>query len=107
MTAKSQTTPITITTNILNTVKYENDVGKTHLAPGTIAYFSSRDNDRAGLMYVCPCGCQGVGALPFIKIDGKDAWNWNGSDLSPTLTPSILRSKTCGWHGFLTDGVFK
>jgi hypothetical protein len=59
-----------------------------------------------GILYVCPCGCQGIGAIPFYKYDKLDAWNWNGSQHKPTLTPSILRKKTCGWHGYLTDGVF-
>lgn len=62
----------------------------------------------------CP-GCGSDHMLPFKRpADGNGAtgpcWGWNGSEESPTITPSILSS--CDWgdgdkdvcHSFVTDG---
>lgn len=65
-----------------------------------------------GLHFVCPGGC---GAGGYCRIDnpqseerGPPRWSWNGERQRPTLRPSILRPlpMACGWHGYLTDGVF-
>lgn len=64
----------------------------------------------AGLIEICPCGCGATGAIAFdIPVPGRSGpkWKWNGSRDKPTLTPSILRTSGCRWHGYLTDGVFR
>lgn len=69
-----------------------------------------------GISFDCPCGC---GERTFIRfrnpIDGGecfdpggDTWQRFGDTFGfLTLKPSILRTCACGWHGWLTDGVFK
>lgn len=66
----------------------------------------------AGLTFVCPGGC---GRRGFCHVEnperdntGQAAWSWNGDRERPTLRPSILSKIPlgCGWHGYLTDGVF-
>jgi hypothetical protein len=107
--------PVTIVPNILHTVTFHHDIAKSSLTKGTIAYIEGDDRHGApntdvqivGLIYVCICGCQGIGSLPFYKYDNHDAWQWNGDREKPTLKPSIIRKKTCGWHGYLTDGIFQ
>lgn len=32
-------------------------------------------------------------------------WGWNGSEESPTFTPSVLCG--CGWHGFVRNGKWE
>lgn len=67
-------------------------------------FVSERGIARAGIRYRCPC-CGGEGILPFRGISQlTPSWIWDGNAEAPTLSPSILRSRTCGWHGFLTAG---
>lgn len=40
--------------------------------------------------------CPGCGLVHTIRVNGPDAWSWNGSTDSPTITPSI-RSRS-GHH---------
>ena len=78
--------------------------------PGAFQYIEEGSPDGpTGLMYVCPCGCGDVGALVFRKgknADKHPTWVWDGNLDQPTLTPSILRTLGCKWHGFLTKGEF-
>lgn len=74
-------------------------------APGTLA-FEARDQ---GLFYMCPCGCRAEGFLPFrgtVAGQSRPSWIWDGNRDTPTLEPSIHRSRACGWHGHLRNGVF-
>ena len=75
-----------------------------------------------GLWCDCPCGKCGVplavsfenpidgGPAPY-REEGRPLWRRTGDTFETlTLTPSILRRVEkggCGWHGFLTGGVFK
>lgn len=62
----------------------------------------------AGMIYVCPCGCGDHSAVQFSNFKHESPkWDWNGDREKPTLTPSILRTAGCRWHGYLTDGVFR
>lgn len=71
-------------------------------APGEFQFFSPPSD---GLFYMCPCGCGALGALPFRgTTDEHPSWIWDGNADSPTLTPSILRTAGCRWHGYLTRG---
>ena len=69
------------------------------------------DVDHRSVIYLCPCGCEQLGALPIVKGDEqaaqRPAWHWNGNEDSPTLTPSIRRLDGCRWHGFLTAGEWQ
>lgn len=67
-----------------------------------------------GVRFDCPCGCKEVVCLWFSNpIDkGKPVlgltWQRSGETLENlTLKPSIRRLGACGWHGYLTEGVFK
>lgn len=64
----------------------------------------------AGLIYLCPCGCGIEGALTFRKGVNEDkhpAWDWDGNQAAPTLSPSIRRTVGCRWHGHLRKGVWE
>lgn len=76
------------------------------LPPGTSQWSCGLDGKIASLMFVCPCGCGSVGAVTVQVGYGSKVWDWNGNEVRPTLTPSILKTSPCGWHGYLTDGVF-
>jgi hypothetical protein len=72
--------------------------------PDGAAQWDTTKVDR-GLAYVCPCGCKEWRRVP---VEGQRKWNWDGDELAPTLTPSILHisrsEERCHWHGFLTAG---
>lgn len=81
-----------------------------NLTPG-LAWWSKEAGQPEGTMrltFVCPGGCGDVGGCRCAqkKPGDKPSWEWNGSLDKPTLKPSI-RSLECGWHGYLTDGVFQ
>jgi hypothetical protein len=67
---------------------------------------SAAVGQKAAIRYRCPC-CQGEGILPLrgrMADTGQTMWEWDGNADAPTLTPSIRRTHTCGWHGHLTAG---
>jgi hypothetical protein len=60
-------------------------------------------------------GDRGLAILPIsiqpdhYNIHGAHCWHWNGSEDSPTISPSILhwgdgKDRPASWHGFLQDG---
>jgi hypothetical protein len=64
----------------------------------------------ARLAYNCPrtgkpCGEIAIGHPD--KPARTPSWRFDGNVEAPTLTPSINCTGGCGWHGFLTAGVFK
>ena len=64
------------------------------------------------LHFVCPCGCGEVSAIHVSLADegtpsNIHVWSLDGNMEAPTLTPSIFRSRACGWHGFLTAGIWR
>jgi len=61
------------------------------------------------LRYVCPCGCRGFGEIPVTAVAdaAKHSWAWDGNREAPTLSPSIFRAHSCGWHGFFVAGVWR
>lgn len=77
------------------------------LQPGSAQWSLGLDGRIAALMFVCPCGCGGVGSVAVREGYGDKHWQWNGDEARPTLTPSILKTSPCRWHGYLTDGVFR
>lgn len=70
---------------------------------GAFEFYKSGDRERAGIIYICPCGCGATGALAF-RPAPPPSWEWNGSVEAPTLTPSVHH--VGHWHGFLTNGVW-
>ena len=86
-------------------------------APGAFEYVCRMDcTTPVGLAYKCPCGCGYEGHLPFhphVK-NGGAAWQCDGNEESPTLTPSIHHVQDLSkggdkthWHGWLRDGVWQ
>lgn len=63
-------------------------------------------SDHFFLDFICPCGCRGVSCIPVFQPGegGIKGWEWDGHGFEPTLSPSILRSGDCGWHGYLRGG---
>jgi hypothetical protein len=57
------------------------------------------------ITFLCPCGCGDLGSVNINQSDPY-CWKWNGDKDKPTTTPSI-KQLSCGWHGYLTDGIFK
>lgn len=72
--------------------------------PGAIE-IRNIDNTYFGLAFMCPCGCGAESYLP-LQPSSEDGWTWDGNMEKPTLTPSVLQ-RGCGWHGYLTAGVWK
>jgi len=78
--------------------------------PGQAWWSRGGDYQIHGLNFFCPGGCGDPG---FCRVgNGKKpevepSWKWDGNEVAPTLEPSIYAKHTCGWHGYLTAGVFK
>lgn len=82
--------------------------------PGDFVFTYDKQDRICGMIEKCPCGCGAEGGISFVgETYGKRGegtrplWDWNGDEDKPSLTPSILRTAGCKWHGYLTDGVFK
>lgn len=79
------------------------DTGKD---PGSFQYFTRSIEEFdviAGMVFICPCGCQSERSLNFEKHESP-CWEWDGNHLNPTLTPSINGTTGCKWHGWLKKG---
>jgi hypothetical protein len=96
----------------LSNGEYAIHVTDPWIPPGAFVWFLDPAGDRY-LRFVCPCGCGIIHmvrtyvsreSVPSIALG--PLWIWNGNAVMPTLTPSLHMSRACGWHGFLTDGVF-
>lgn len=90
--------------------------GTFDIENGTIAGYAA----TAHMIFVCPnqrrctilLGPQNVNRS---APDRLCVWKWDGNENEPTITPSIncIAEKdgkptgSCGWHGFITDGVMK
>jgi len=82
------------------------------LEPGDCVIVSHRSGAVAGYAHACP-GCGETSALNLEPRDGHPVWSVAGGDPAHpdgvTLSPSILHDPAkggCGWHGYLTNGVF-
>lgn len=75
--------------------------------PGDAKWAVTEDGRVASLLFCCPCGCGDVSAVDVTPIAGRPCWSWNGDRERPTLSPSLLRTGGCGWHGWLDDGTFR
>lgn len=82
----------------------ENGIFRRDLAPGSATWCEG----NKAIDFVCPCGCGVVHAIPVCRtVKEPRCWLWDGNVEKPTLSPSIKRIGGCGWHGFLTKGVFE
>ncbi|MHB1085084.1 MAG: DUF6527 family protein [Thiobacillus sp.] len=78
------------------------DIRAQDAQPGDIEFRAYPDGAPGGYAYRCP----GCGQEDYLNIDdGTHGWALTGPTDSPTLSPSILH-RSCGWHGYLTAGVF-
>lgn len=68
-----------------------------------------------GIVFDCPCGNSECPALYVGFSNPKDGgpplegpqpkWSRSGDTFEDiSLTPSILRTSHCGWHGYVTNG---
>jgi uncharacterized protein DUF6527 len=78
------------------------------IPPGSCEWVENQAGEIGAMNFVCPCGC-GKTHSATLHLEGADGngWMWNGNREKPTLTPSIGCRTPCGWHGYLTDGVFR
>jgi Family of unknown function (DUF6527) len=83
----------------------EGGVRRPDLAPGSAQWMKDTAGRHSTLMFICPCGCGDIGATPVVPSNPK-GWNWDGNVEAPTLTPSILFTSRCRWHGYLVKGIF-
>jgi len=79
--------------------------------PGQFILTSRIGKDaHTGMLFVCPCGCGEMGGISFDVPEAEGLsgpkWQWDGDEHSPTVKPSIRKVGGCGWHGYLTAGVF-
>ena len=71
---------------------------------------SAEGRKHYALEFICPCGCGRPGYLPLKPASGEAEpetspyWTWDGNKVQPTLSPSILRTHGCRFHGFLRSG---
>ena len=96
------------------------DVNDRTDLPGAFGYYvhaDTGDDVMRGLIYVCPCGCKEMHALPFHPLSADDlkndrhGWTWDDNRETPTLSPSVLshdggRDGPTHWHGFLKAGMW-
>lgn len=84
--------------------------------PDGMASWSTRyakPEEMGALNFVCPCGCKRVHSLEVVRNAAEKQerqWIWDGNVDRPTLSPSInstVERGGCGWHGWLTAGVFR
>ncbi len=71
--------------------------------------YGSDDGRLSAILYRCP-GCGEPVSCDLKPTDRKPSWEMTGTKEKPTLNPSIIHDKKlggCGWHGYLTDGVFR
>lgn len=78
------------------------DIRAQDASPGDIELRRYPDGSVGGYAYRCP----GCGQEDWLRVDdGTHGWTLGGLADAPTLRPSILH-RTCGWHGYLTNGEF-
>lgn len=78
------------------------------LPAGSVHWTRAKESRKPiHLVFICPCGCGAVNPIPVTTEPGGYGWIWDGNETDPTLTPSILRTTGCKWHGHLTKGEWK
>lgn len=90
---------------ILRTAHIVRDRFTSVLPAGTFEW-AHNNGHVTSIVFVCPCGCCELLALPVCLGARNGAWVWDGDIDTPTLSPSIHKKEGCGWHGRLQNGVF-
>lgn len=104
--------PINFVADVLDFDLMERDelgsMFRKDLPPGSAHWEGNDEPDRLfTLNMTCPCGCGRVHCIPVHKGEKLPGhWLWDGNREKPTLTPSILATVGCRWHGYLTNGEF-
>lgn len=81
-----------------------------YAAPGAV-YIDRESTYKDHLLFACP-GCGRMGSIRATHPKDKDSPSWDivaGTLIEPStlsLVPSINCVGCCGWHGYLTNGVF-
>ena len=75
--------------------------------PGTIQWAIPTVGKGTWMWFVCPCGCGETYPLPITTEPNGYGWFWNGDEKLPTLSPSILKTGACKWHGWLQNGEWR
>ena len=80
--------------------------------PGHASRLVHAGDEPAGFIFACP-GCGSQSHLPIGRVvDGRPTWTVTAGDprtgVGLSLSPSIHHAapRGCGWHGYLTNGVF-
>ena len=88
--------------------------GKIELEkPGDFIYYVGNDSLRidkiAGMVYICPCGCDNMKTIKFRPSTNMyiALFTWNSNINKPTVTPELVCYLKDGWKGRLEKGVFK
>lgn len=88
------------------TLVEDTDAEGVDIAPGSFEFYSYKGRPKAGMIYICPCGCGARGALAFRPADGeRSSWEWDGNETAPTLSPSVHH--VGHWHGYLKAGIWE
>lgn len=81
---------------------YDKDAFWSEPGPAAGSYFISEGGTQ--IHFVCPCGCD---QHRILRLNGLEpSWTYDGNIDAPTLTPSMRDRNVCGWHGFLTAGMW-
>ena len=74
---------------------------------GDFVYHFNEWNKIIGMIYICPCGCDGIKMISFGPRSGRTpVWTWNSDIKKPILTPKLYCSKS-KWIGYLVRGIFR
>lgn len=79
--------------------------GRWYSTPGYIIFVEKTEPLVTGSYYLACPGCGQIGTPR-----DKQQWKVNGGTLDDVTTLSLLPSikkNCCGWHGYLTNGVFE
>lgn len=80
------------------------DIAVLKERPGAFDFYTAEGRERAGMIYICPCGCGATGALAF-RPARSPSWEWDGNEEAPTLSPSVHH--VGHWHGYLRAGIWE
>lgn len=74
------------------------------MRPGMFDIEVREDGRGAHMFYVCPGNRVCALRLQEGPPPGNQVWGWDGDMEKPTISPSI-NCHSCGWHGWIKEGV--
>lgn len=105
--------PLIWDASVADCSKWDDHFKRPDLPPGAAWWGRDDDGRVMRIQYVCPCGCSDWRqvSVSVAKPPPAHHWAWDGNEDRPTLNPSILhivnKPGDCGWHGYLTEGVWR